>query len=79
MKGYSLPPVMFTGSRSQRPYYGRPLLTKDKDHSLTEQYRKAITKIKSVLQHSQKAKAELLSERIYIRDSDYQKQTSNYL
>lgn len=79
MQGYNLPPVMFTEAEANALITVEQLITKDKDDSLTEQYRQAITKIKSVLQHSQKAKTQLLSERIHIRDSDYIKQTSSYL
>ncbi|WP_045113224.1 effector binding domain-containing protein [Microscilla marina] len=78
VQGYSLPPVMFTQAEANALITVEQLIAKQ-DHSLTSHYQSAITKIKSVLQQSQKEKTELLAQRIHIRDNDYLNQKSQYL
>lgn len=84
-KGYSLasnfnlPPVMFTEKEANSLIIAEKLILKNKDKSLAIEYQNAITKIKSVLQYSQKEKIELLSERLLFRDNSKNLKTSNYL
>lgn len=78
MQGYNLPPVMFTQAEANALITVEQLIAKQ-DHSLTAHYKSAIIKIKSVLQHSQKAKTELLAQRIHIRENDYLGQKSQHL
>lgn len=78
MEGYNLPPVTFTQDEANALITIEQLIAKQ-DHSLKANYQSAITKIKSVLQGAQKEKAELLAQRIHIRDNDYLTQKSQYL
>lgn len=79
MQGYNLPPVMFTEPEANALITAEQLVIKDKDHSLAENYHQAIIKIKSVLQSTQKEKAQLLSERIHVWNNQDDQKTSNYL
>lgn len=79
MKGFNLPPIMFTELEANALITAEKLIQKNKDKSLTEQYENAVSKIKSVLNHSQKGKIELLSERIVFRNNLNNEKTSNYL
>lgn len=79
MEGYQLPPVLFTEDEANALITAEQLVLKNKDQSFSENYSNAITKIKSVLKHSQKGKADLLSDRIYFKENDKDKKSSNYL
>jgi len=79
MQGFNLPPIMFTELEANALITAEKLIQKNKDKSLTEQYENAVSKIKSVLRHSQKKKIELLSERIVFRNNLKNEKTSNYL
>jgi len=79
MEGYRLPPVMFTEEEASALMTAEQLILKNKDESFVEQYQKAITKIRSVLRIKQKKDAELLSQRIQIRNNANNEKTSNYL
>ncbi len=79
MEGYKLPPVMFTEKEALALITAEHLIKKNKDASLTDNYESAITKIKSVLQQSQKSKTELVSDRIQIRNNIQEEKSSNYL
>jgi len=79
MEGYNIPPVMFTEEEAIALITAEQLINKNKDNSFVEQYKSAITKIKSVLRFSQKDKAELLTERIQIRNNIDNIKSSNYL
>jgi len=69
MEGYKLPPIMFTEQEANALITAEQIISKNKDKSLTDYYRSAVEKIKSVLKHTQKDKSELLSERLLIRTS----------
>ena len=69
MKGYKLPPVMFTQGEANAIITAEQLIRKNKDQSLIEHYENAVTKIKSVLNYNQKEKAELLTSRIQVRNN----------
>jgi len=78
MEGYTLPPVMFTESEANALITAEQLIAANKDASFVKSYTEAITKIKAILRNGTKEKAELLSERLYIRTNQKQP-TSNHL
>lgn len=79
MKGYKLPPVMFTEKEANALITAEQIIAQNKDQSLADQYKSAIEKIKSVLKYSQKDKTELLSKRLQIRTNIESEKTSNHL
>lgn len=79
MEGYQLPPVLFSEDEANALITAEQLILKNKDQSFTENYSSAIEKIKSVLKHSQKGKADLLSDRIYFGENQEQEKSSNNL
>lgn len=79
MEGYRIPPVMFTESEANALITAEQLILTNKDSSFVKEYVGAVNKIKSVLRHSTKDKANLLSERIVFRQNVEQDRTSNYL
>jgi predicted DNA-binding transcriptional regulator YafY len=79
MQGFYLPPVMFTESEANALITAEQLIQKNKDASFTEEYQRAISKIKSILRTSQKEKTELLADRIIFRNNSENKKTSTYL
>lgn len=76
--GFRLPPVMFTQEEANALVTVEQIILKNRDHSLVENYEKALLKIKSVLRQTQKEKTELLESRLQIR-SNAQEQTSSNL
>ena len=79
MRGYHLPPIMFTENEANALITAEQLIIKNKDESFTENYKNAIIKIKSILKSSEKEKTELLSQRIVFRNNLENEKTSNYL
>ena len=79
MEGYRIPPVMFTESEANALITAEQLVLKNKDASFVKEYSEAINKIKSVLRHTTKDKANLLSDRIVFRQNATNDRTSNYL
>lgn len=79
MEGYRIPPVMFTESEANALITAEQLILKNKDASFVKEYSEAINKIKSVLLHNTKDKANLLSDRIVFRQNADNERTSNYL
>ncbi len=79
MDSFNLPPVMFTEKEANALITAEQLILKNKDRSFTIEYQNAVSKIKSILRHSQKEKIELLSERIYFRNNAENQKTSDYL
>lgn len=79
VEGYALPPVMFTQEEANALITAEQLILKNKDASLIKQYQNAIVKLKAVLRYTQKDKADLLSQRIIVRDNSEKRQTSDYL
>lgn len=79
MDGYRVPPVMFTEGEANALITAEQLVLKNKDASFIKEYTDAINKIKSVLRHNTKDKAELLSKRLVFRQNIENAQTSNYL
>lgn len=79
MEGYRIPPVMFTESEANALITAEQFILKNKDASLIKAYSEAIAKIKSVLKGNTKEKANLLANRIIIRQNASNEITSNYL
>lgn len=79
LEGYQLPPVMFTEEEANALITAEQIINKNKDQSLSQQYQNAVTKVKSVLRHTQKEKVELLENRLQIRTNLKEQKTSNFL
>lgn len=79
MKGYRIPPVMFTENEANALITAEQLVRKNKDASLVKDYTDAIHKIKAVLRNNTKDKANLLSERILSAQNLENSRTSNNL
>ena len=79
MEGYTLPPIMLTQEEANALITTEQLIIKNKDTSLVEHYQNAVMKVKSALKLSQKAKADLLSSRIQIRNNPENEKTSSHL
>lgn len=79
MEHYRLPPITFTESEANALITAEQIVLKNKDASFVETYSEAIVKIKSVLRHSVKDKANLLSERVYFAENETIERTSNHL
>lgn len=79
VEGYKLPPVMFTEDEANALITAEQIVNQNKDESLIQNYNNAILKIKSVLKHNQKDKADLLTERIQVRANKEKEYTSQHL
>ena len=79
MEHYRLPPVMFTENEANALITAEQLVLKNKDTSFIKEYTEAIAKIKAVLKHNTKDKANLLAQRIQFRQNSNNEKTSNYL
>ena len=64
--GYTLPPVAFSEQEANALITVERLVARNKDASLVSDYREAITKVKAVLRHSTKERADLLAERVVV-------------
>ncbi len=76
VEGYTLSPIMFTEQEANALITAEQLIFKNKDKSLVDNHSNAISKIKAVLRHSKKEKAEILSERIAYF-ANYSKETTS--
>jgi predicted DNA-binding transcriptional regulator YafY len=79
MEHYRLPPVMFTESEANALITAEQLVLKNKDASFIKDYTEAVAKIKAVLKHTLKDKANLLSERVHFSQNKNQETTSKHL
>ncbi|MCF6349289.1 MAG: YafY family transcriptional regulator [Flavobacteriaceae bacterium] len=79
IKGYTLPPIMFTEQEANALITAENLISRNKDRSLTKNHREAIIKVKAVLRYSNKDKVELLSERVFYMQNFTEETTSNCL
>ncbi|MEA5256608.1 YafY family protein [Arcicella aquatica] len=78
MEGYKIPPVMFTESQANALILAEQLVLKNKDASFIKDYSEAIDKIKAVLGHSIKDKANLLAERtLFIQNINNERNSNN--
>lgn len=79
IKGYNLPPVMLTEQEANALITAAELISRNTDKSLIENHFNAISKIKAVLNYSNKDKTTLLSERILFFNNYKRETTSNNL
>jgi predicted DNA-binding transcriptional regulator YafY len=79
MEHYRLPPVTFTESQANALIIAEQLVLKNKDTSFIKDYSEAVDKIKTVLKHSIKDKANLLSERTRFDQNLNRERNSNNL
>lgn len=79
MEGYRIPPVMFTENQANALIIAEQLILKNKDASLVKDYSEAIDKIKAVLGHHVKDKANLLAERTRFSQNTQRERSSNNL
>jgi len=79
MQGFNLPPVMFTEREANAMITAEKIIFGNKDKSLIEEYKNAVSKVKAILRHAQKEKTELLSKRLIVRKNAENKNTSSYL
>ena len=79
MEGYRIPPVMFTESQANALILAEQLVLKNKDASFVKDFSEAIDKIKAVLGHNVKDKANLLSERTRYSENINSEKNSNNL
>ncbi|MEC4113164.1 helix-turn-helix transcriptional regulator [Myroides pelagicus] len=78
-EGYTLPPVSFTQEEVNALITVEQLILQNSDLSLVAQYSSAIEKVKATFKHSQKEKIELLANRIQVRSSVIQGESSSLL
>lgn len=79
MEHYRLPPIMFTESQANALVLAEQLVLKNRDASFIKDYIEAIDKIKAVLGHSVKDKANLLAERTRFDQNIHNERNSNNL
>ncbi|MEZ4776364.1 MAG: YafY family protein [Bacteroidia bacterium] len=79
MDGFSLPPVMFTETEANAIIIAEKMILQTTDVSLIAEFQKATEKIKSVLPHPEREKADILAERIIIGKNWANIRTSDYL
>jgi len=79
MEGYRIPPIMFTENQANALILAEQLVLKNKDTSFIKDYSEAIDKIKAVLKHTQKDKANLLTERTRFGENFNNERSSNNL
>lgn len=79
MDGYRIPPVMFTEKEANALILAEQLVLKNKDASFVKDYSDAIDKIKSILGHIAKDKANTLSNRTLYNEVKYQERNSDNL
>jgi predicted DNA-binding transcriptional regulator YafY len=79
MEGYRIPPVLFTENEANALILAEQLVLKNKDASFVKDYSEAIDKIKAVLGHNVKDKANLLAERTRFSQNINRERNSNNL
>nr|WP_321233590.1 YafY family protein [uncultured Psychroserpens sp.] len=79
MEGYTVAPVQFTEKQANALITAQHLVNQTNDVSFSNDFKDAMTKIKSVFKTSVQEKSELLSSKIYVFDSNYENISSNAL
>jgi predicted DNA-binding transcriptional regulator YafY len=79
MEGYRLPPVMFTEKEANALITAEQILSLNKDRSFVTDLKDAINKVKAVLRHDSKDKAELLSSRMFVWERNDEINNSHHL
>ncbi len=84
-KGYSLvdnyvvPPVQFTEKQANALITAQHIVNQSKDVSFVNDFNEALIKIKSVFRTSIQEKSELLNDKLYVFNMEYEEITSNAL
>lgn len=79
MEDYRVPPIMFTEKQANALILAEQLVLKNNDTTFIKDYTEAIEKIKAVLRTSQKAKANLLTDRTRFDQIVYRERNSSVL
>ncbi|MBC7863915.1 MAG: YafY family transcriptional regulator [Bacteroidia bacterium] len=79
MEGYRIHPITFTENEANALILAEQLVLRNKDSSFIKDYTDAIDKIKAVLKHNVKDKANLLSDRTRFSQNINRERTSNNL
>lgn len=79
MDGYSVAPVQFTEKQANALITAQHLVNQTKDKSFASDFNEALIKIKSVFRSSIQEKSELLSDKIYVFNHQYEQISSNAL
>lgn len=79
MDGYSVAPVQFTEKQANALVTAQHLVNQTKDESFVNDFNEALTKIKSVFRSSIQEKSELLSDKIFVFNPQYESISSNAL
>ncbi len=79
MQGYTIPPVMFTEKEANALILAEQLVLQNKDASFLKDYKKAIDKIKSIIDYKTKDKLNLLTTRTQYNEVLNQERNSNNL
>ena len=79
MDGYSVAPVQFTEKQANALITAQHLVNQTKDESFAEDFNEALTKIKSVFRSSIQEKSELLNDKIFVFNPQYEQISSNAL
>lgn len=79
MEGFRIPPVMFTETEANALITAGELVKNNGDRSFIKAYNDAVEKIRAVLRHPAKDKANLLSERIFFRRYATQQESGDHL
>jgi len=79
MENYRIPPVMFTENQANALILAEQIVLKNRDASFVKDYIEAIEKIKAVLSHTIKDKANLLSQRTQFSQNFNNERNSNNL
>ncbi len=79
MEGYTVAPIQFTEKQANALITAEHLVNQTNDSSFANDFKEALTKIKSVFKTSVQEKSERLKSKIYVFDSNYENITSNAL
>ncbi|GAA4896465.1 HTH domain-containing protein [Flaviramulus aquimarinus] len=79
MEGYQVAPVQFTEKQANALITAQHLVSQTQDASFVNDFKDALTKIKSVFRTSIQEKSELLDSKIHIFDTSYEDISSNAL
>jgi len=79
MEDYRVPPIMFTENQANALILAEQLVLKNPDAAFIKDYIEAVDKIKAVLRHGDKDKANLLSERTRFDLNQNRKRNSHVL
>jgi len=79
MEGYQVAPVQFTEKEANALITAQHLVSQTKDSSFSNDFKDALTKIKSVFKTSIQEKSEVLDSKIHVFNTNYENISSNAL